>query len=106
MLLVPFECGFSAVVEVTEANFNPVLLVRASWLTASPTAAAAKEAAEQIERVVVSAATSAIAMRLYSIVAVSIVDLSQLGIAQDFVGFRDLDELIVGSVIATIDVTG
>jgi hypothetical protein len=59
-------------------------------------AAAAEEAAEEVERVVVGASAAALLLvSLEALVAVLVVDLPGLGVREGFVGFRDLDELVV-----------
>jgi Ni,Fe-hydrogenase maturation factor len=59
-------------------------------------AAAAEEAAEEVERVVVAAAAAALLLvSLEAFVPVLVVDLPGFGVREGFVGFRDLDELVV-----------
>jgi hypothetical protein len=63
-------------------------------------ASAAKEPAEEVEWIVVLGATALLPL-LQTIIAVLVVDLSRLGVAESFVRFRDLDELVFRRRIAS-----
>jgi hypothetical protein len=65
-------------------------------------AVAAEEAREEVKGVVAAAATAAVLVVLYSIVAITVVDLASFGVGEDFVGFGDFDELAVGSLITSV----
>lgn len=63
-------------------------------------AAAAKEAAEDVKWVVVAAAAALLLVLLQAVVAVLVVDLARLGVAEGLVGFGYLDKLVLGGFIA------
>lgn len=104
VLLVPLELGRGAVVEVAEGDLDPYLDVVAAGLTAAAAevSVAAEEAAEEVKGIMATAAAAAAAVLvlLDGLVAVAVVDLAGFGVAQNLIGFRDLDELVVRSVIA------
>lgn len=104
VLLLPAELCGGAVVEVAEGDFDPDLDVLATGLASggAKVAVAAEEAREHVKGVVAAAAARAAV--LHAVVAVAVVDLSRLGVAQDIVGFGDLDELVFGGFIAAGDV--
>lgn len=64
-------------------------------------AATAKEPAEKVKGVVVAAAAALLSL-LQTLVAILIVDLAGLGVDEGFVGFGDFDELVLGSIIASV----
>lgn len=61
---------------------------------------AAKKAAEQVKGIVATSA-AAILVLFDAFVAISIVDLARLGIAQDIVGFGYFNKLVVSRLIAS-----
>lgn len=63
-------------------------------------AVAAKEAAEEVEGV--AAAASLLLAVLETLVAVAVVDRAGLWVGEGFVGFGDLDEFLLGGVIAGV----
>jgi hypothetical protein len=63
---------------------------------------ATEEAREEVEGVVL-AWTAALLVLLNALVAVLIVDLACLLLAQDIVGFSYLDELLTRLIVATMD---
>lgn len=64
-------------------------------------AVAAEEAAEKVEGVAAAAAALLLAV-LETLVAVAVVDGAGLGVGEGFVGFGDLDEFLLGGVVAGI----
>lgn len=101
VLLVPGELGRGAVVEVAEGDLDPNLDVVAPRLAGGPSrvAVAAEEAAEEVEGVVAASASASLTVLLDTVVAPLVVYLACLFVAQDIVGFRDLDELVVRCVV-------
>lgn len=69
--------------------------------TMTEVAAAAEEAREEIEGVVLLAWTAAFSVLLDAVVAVLVVDLACLFVDEDFVGVGYGDKLLGGFVIAT-----
>lgn len=102
LLLVPLELGRVAVIEVAQGDADLDFDVVAPPLAGlvAKVAAAAEEAAEEVEGVVRLEAAALLAL-LEAVVAILVVDLPAFGVAEGFVGFRDLDELVVrGWVVA------
>jgi hypothetical protein len=64
-------------------------------------ATSAEESAEKIKGVMMTAIATLLSL-LEALVAVLIVDLAGLGVDEGFVGFRDLDKLVLGGIIAPI----
>lgn len=100
LLLLPRELGVAAVVEVAQRDAHLDLDVVPPRLPPLVVSAAAEEPAEQVEGVVVLPA--ALAALLEPLVAVLVVYLTRFGIDQGFVGLGDLDEFVLGGLIATV----
>lgn len=97
LLLVPLKLGRAPVVEVAEGDADLELDVGTASLArlVAKVAAAAEEAGEEIEGVVMLLAAALLAL-LEAFVTVLVVDLAGFGVDEGFVGFRDFDELVVG----------
>lgn len=101
VLALPLKLGGGAIVEVTKGDLDTdldIVATRLAGVTAE-VSVAAEETAEHIEGIV--AAATAVLMVLDTLVAVAVVDLTGLGVAQDAVGLGDLDELVMSGGIAT-----
>lgn len=102
LLFIPLELGRAPIVEVAQGDSDLDLDVRAAALAGlvAEVPAAAEEAAEEVEGVVVVEAAALLAL-LETLVAVLVVDLARLGVDQGLVGFGDFDELFFYCVIPT-----
>ena len=63
---------------------------------------ATEEAREEVERVVMLGAAAAVLVALESLVAVLVVYAARLRVDEGFVGFADLDELVLGCGIVGV----
>lgn len=98
VLLIPCELGGAAIVEVAEGQLDADFNVVPSRLGGgvAVVAVAAEEPREYVEGVVLLAATSARAsVVLYALVAVAVVDLTGVWVAEDVEGVGDFEELVV-----------
>lgn len=62
----------------------------------------AKEAAEEVERIIAASSLPAELVLFHSVMAILIVYLARLRVDKGVVGFSDLDELLVGGVIVWV----
>jgi hypothetical protein len=97
------ELRRSTIVEVAQRNGDPDLHVRTMSLTTLLTkvTAAAEEAREEVEGVVLLARTAAFSVLLDAVVAVLVVDLAGLFVDEDLVGVGYRDELLRSFIVAT-----
>ena len=102
MLTVPLELGRGTVVEVAERDFHFDLDVVAAGFAGrvAEVTVAAEESAEEVEGV--AAAAALLLAVLETLVAVAVVDGAGLGVGEGFVGFGDLDEFLLGGVVAGV----
>lgn len=102
MLFLPLELGRPAVVEVAQGDADLHLDVGAApHAMAAEVTASAEEPAEEVKRIVVTAAASLLSL-LQTLVAILVVDLAGLRIDEGFVGFGDFDKLVLGGIVAPV----
>jgi hypothetical protein len=100
VLLIPLELCLPAVVEVAQRDANLDLDIVSARLSSLVVTTTAKESAEQIEGVVVAAAS--LLPLLQAIVSVLVVYRAGLRITKGFVCLGDLDEFGLRSFVTTV----
>jgi hypothetical protein len=99
MLLIPLEFGRAPVVKVSERNGNLDVGIVAASLLLAEVATSTEETVEDVEGIVVSATTALLLVLLQTLVAILVVDATAIGVAESFVRLRNLDELVVRSLV-------
>ena len=101
LLLVPVEFCCAADVEVSKRDGDLDGNILALSLSPAKVTAATEEAVEHVEGIVmVATATSLLLVLLQAFVAILVIDAPAIGIAECFVRLRDLDELVMGGIVA------
>jgi hypothetical protein len=101
MLLIPLEFGRAPVVEVSERDGNLDVSIVAASLLLAEVATTTEETVEDVKGVVVSAAALLLVL-LQTLMAILVVDATAICVTESFVRLRNLDELVVRSLVSPV----